>query len=150
MDNYDSYIAETIVLSKGSIALCYSPVNRIILTMVMIMKQHFDCGLRLRQLRQAKGLSQEELALEAEVTTAYVGQIERGIRNPTVLVVDKLCRAMRLSLSEFFQDFVPIEREEDYYLNQISQMLSGKSVEEKKAYLQLLQQVEEIQKLSNS
>lgn len=71
--------------------------------MVIIMKQYFDCGMRLKQLRKMRKMSQEALALEADVTTTYVGQIERGIRNPTVIVIDRLCQAMNLSPSDFFK-----------------------------------------------
>ena len=44
----------------------------------------------LRDLRHEKGWSQEEFAFEAKLHRTYVSDLERGARNPTITVVDKL------------------------------------------------------------
>ncbi|MCC6948640.1 MAG: helix-turn-helix transcriptional regulator [Bradyrhizobiaceae bacterium] len=49
----------------------------------------------VRQARKAVGLSQEELALEAEVDRTYVSQVERGKRNITIVVLARLARALK-------------------------------------------------------
>jgi transcriptional regulator with XRE-family HTH domain len=49
----------------------------------------------VRQVRTAIRLSQEELALEAEVDRTYVSQVERGKRNITIVVLARLARALR-------------------------------------------------------
>jgi transcriptional regulator with XRE-family HTH domain len=51
-------------------------------------------GRNLRSLRQAKGLSQEAFAEEAGLHRTYVSDLERGARNPSLTVVDKLARAL--------------------------------------------------------
>jgi len=51
-------------------------------------------GLNLRRLRTQKGWSQEEFAFEAGVHRTYVSGVERGIRNPTVLVLNELATAL--------------------------------------------------------
>lgn len=51
-------------------------------------------GDALREARQEKGLSQEELGLRTGVHRNYVGGIERGERSPTVLVVATLAEAL--------------------------------------------------------
>jgi transcriptional regulator with XRE-family HTH domain len=48
----------------------------------------------LKSLRQAKGLSQEAFAEEAGLHRTYVSDLERGARNPSLTVVDKLARAL--------------------------------------------------------
>ena len=48
----------------------------------------------LRQLRQDKGWSQEAFADEAGVHRTYISDLERGARNPTIMVVDKLATAL--------------------------------------------------------
>lgn len=48
----------------------------------------------LRQLRQEKGWSQETFADEAGLHRTYVSDLERGARNPTISVVDKLAAAL--------------------------------------------------------
>lgn len=47
-------------------------------------------GLNIRRLREAKGWSQEDYADRAGIHRTYVSDIERGRRNPTVTVVEKL------------------------------------------------------------
>jgi transcriptional regulator with XRE-family HTH domain len=49
----------------------------------------------VRQAREAAGLSQEQLALEAEVDRTYVSQVERAKRNITVVVLARLARALK-------------------------------------------------------
>jgi len=51
-------------------------------------------GANVRCLRQAKGLSQEAFADEAGIHRTYVSDIERGARNPTITVVERLAQAL--------------------------------------------------------
>lgn len=48
----------------------------------------------MRRLREAKDLSQEAFAHEAGIHRTYVSDIERGARNPTIMVLDKLARSL--------------------------------------------------------
>jgi transcriptional regulator with XRE-family HTH domain len=48
----------------------------------------------VRRARKAAGLSQEELAIEAQLDRTYISQVERGKRNITVVVLARLARAM--------------------------------------------------------
>ncbi len=56
----------------------------------------------LRELRVARGLSQERVALDAKVERGYVGAIERGEENPTVAMLDRLAKVLGIHVSEFF------------------------------------------------
>lgn len=56
----------------------------------------------LRKLRVARGISQEDLAVDAEIDRTYVSRLERGLENPTVVVLDKLARALEFDIAEFF------------------------------------------------
>ena len=49
-------------------------------------------GRNVRRLREAKGWSQEDYADRAGIHRTYVSDIERGRRNPTITVVEKLAR----------------------------------------------------------
>ena len=51
-------------------------------------------GRNVRRLREEKGLTQEALAHSADLTTRYVGGIERGRENPTVAVLGQLAAAL--------------------------------------------------------
>lgn len=59
-------------------------------------------GKRVRVLRQAKGLTQEALALDAEIDLTYLGGIERGRRNPTLLVIVGIARALDVPPQSLF------------------------------------------------
>ena len=51
-------------------------------------------GRNVRRYRELKGISQEELAFDAKLHRTYVSGVERGVRNPTVLIVAKLANAL--------------------------------------------------------
>lgn len=59
-------------------------------------------GTNLRQARLRRDVSQEVLAIEAGVAMNYVSGIERGIRNPTVKVLDRLAKVLGISVAELF------------------------------------------------
>ena len=60
-------------------------------------------GKNVRRLRLAKGLTQEQLAFEADLDLTYVGGIERGRRNPSLLVMARVAGALDVSLSELIE-----------------------------------------------
>ena len=60
-------------------------------------------GQNLRRLRTEKGLSQEEFAFQANIHRTYVSDIERGVRNPTIIVVDRLATALEVSASRLLE-----------------------------------------------
>ncbi|UGY22911.1 helix-turn-helix domain-containing protein [Bradyrhizobium septentrionale] len=49
----------------------------------------------IRRLRVARGLSQEVLAVDAEIDRTYVSRLERGLENPTVAVLERLAKGIR-------------------------------------------------------
>ncbi len=59
-------------------------------------------GNHVRSLRKKAGLSQEDVADKAEIHVTYLSGIERGLRNPTVLNLRRLARALGVSTKELF------------------------------------------------
>lgn len=57
-------------------------------------------GRNVRQLRQDRGLTQEQLAFEAALDLTYVGGIERGRRNPSLLVMARLAAALKVNIAD--------------------------------------------------
>lgn len=51
-------------------------------------------GRNVRMARAAKGITQEQLAFAADLDLTYVGGIERGTRNPSLLVLARLAAAL--------------------------------------------------------
>ena len=60
-------------------------------------------GKNVRRLREEKGLSQEAFAHEAGIHRTYVSDIERGARNPTILIVEKLAKRLGATAAELLK-----------------------------------------------
>ena len=61
-------------------------------------------GKNVRRLRQQKKLTQEQLAFEAKIDLTYVGGIERGKRNPSLLVMARIAEALGVHLTRLLGD----------------------------------------------
>jgi transcriptional regulator with XRE-family HTH domain len=61
-------------------------------------------GRNVRRVRQHRRLTQEQLAFEAEIDLTYMGGIERGKRNPSLLVMGRIADALSVSLPKLLQD----------------------------------------------
>ena len=56
-------------------------------------------GRNVRARREAKGMTQEQLALDAGMKRSYVSELERGLRNPTVRALERLALALEVEAS---------------------------------------------------
>ena len=63
-----------------------------------------DVGTRIRDLRDAKGWSQERLAEAAYVDRSYLAGIERGLRNPSIRSLLKIANALRVHMRDLFNE----------------------------------------------
>jgi CheY-like chemotaxis protein len=59
-------------------------------------------GNAIKTTRSALGMSQEELAARAGLHRTYISDVERGVRNPSIAIVEKLAQALKLSISALF------------------------------------------------
>lgn len=57
----------------------------------------------IREIREKKGLSQEELAKLSGISASHIGYIENGERQPTLLVMCKLADALKVSINELYE-----------------------------------------------
>jgi len=63
-----------------------------------------DIGVRIRYFRHLRGLSQEQLALQAGINTAFLGHLERGLKSPTITTLEKLVNALNITFEELFAE----------------------------------------------
>jgi transcriptional regulator with XRE-family HTH domain len=61
-------------------------------------------GRNVRRMRKQRGLTQEQLAFEAEIDLTYVGGIERGKRNPSLLVMARIANALSVALTKLLSE----------------------------------------------
>ena len=66
------------------------------------MNVKIKIGLRIKELRNAKGISQEALAGEANLDRTYINSVENGKRNISIENIEKISKALSCSLQEFF------------------------------------------------
>jgi len=59
-------------------------------------------GKHLRKLREERNLTQEELAHRANMHFTYIGQIERGLRNPSLINLHRLAKALKVDAGQLF------------------------------------------------
>lgn len=60
-------------------------------------------GRRVRAIRNRQGLSQEKLALAAGVDRSYMGQVERGEKNISLVYVEKIAGALGVPVVQLFR-----------------------------------------------
>lgn len=68
------------------------------------MNEKISVGERIRYYRTLKGMSQEALALEANINSAFVGHLERGLKSPTVTTLEKITDALGITMEELFSE----------------------------------------------
>ncbi len=61
-------------------------------------------GINIRKRRDVLGLSQEALAHESGIHRTYISGLERGIRNPTVTIVQSIAVALDISPSKLLEE----------------------------------------------
>lgn len=59
-------------------------------------------GLRIKELRIKSGISQEKLALKAELDRTYLAGVENRKRNPSIKTLEKILIALEISFGDFF------------------------------------------------
>ena len=63
-----------------------------------------DLGKTIRQMRNQKGLTQEELADRCELTKGYISQLENNLNSPSIATLTDILSALGSNLSEFFRE----------------------------------------------
>lgn len=61
-------------------------------------------GQRIREIRNTQGLSQEKLALKADIDRTYLAGVEQGKRNPSLKSLEKIVVALDVRFEELFKD----------------------------------------------
>jgi len=87
-----------------------------------------DIGNKIKELRVAKSLTQEELADRAELSKGFISQLERDLTSPSISTLEDILLCLGTSVSEFFTEDVEeqvVFRFDDYF-EKIDQELKNK------------------------
>jgi transcriptional regulator with XRE-family HTH domain len=60
-------------------------------------------GARLKKLRQDKGFTQEKFALKCGLHKNYIGMVERGERNPSLINIEVIAKGLEISISDLLK-----------------------------------------------
>ena len=96
-------------------------------------------GQKIRQLRKAKGLTQEQLAEKLDIDNKHLSRIEKGKHMPTYAVTKKLAEVLQFDIYNF--ENTPIEKidiPDPIYLKALKIFNSARSKKEKEYYLEAL------------
>jgi transcriptional regulator with XRE-family HTH domain len=67
-----------------------------------------DCkakiGLRIKELRELKAMSQKDLAYASDLDRSYIASVENGQRNISIVNIEKIANSLKISLKEFFNN----------------------------------------------
>ncbi len=77
-----------------------------------------ELGIKIKELRLKKGLTQEELASRCELTKGYISQLENDLTSPSIATLNDILTTLGTSLNEFFSDDEYeqiVFKEEDYF-----------------------------------
>ena len=95
---------------------------------------------RVRDMRQLRGISQEQLALKAGINVSFLGQIERSTKKPTIDTIDKLLGALDISYREFF-DFESDINQSSAIIDKIIYELKPRPIEEQQLIYDLMRKI---------
>jgi transcriptional regulator with XRE-family HTH domain len=99
-------------------------------------------GARIKQLREGVDLTQAQLAERVRLETAYISQIERGVRIPTLLVLDRIAAALKVDLVRLFQGGRAAK--EDALLGEVRALLDRWDPKKRRAVLSALRALAEL------
>lgn len=83
----------------------------------------FEIGSRIRAQRKKCGLSQEKLAELSGLNTSYIGQIERGDKNPSIETVYRIAKALEIELASLFENITTINNHQNQYPQSVYSMM---------------------------
>jgi transcriptional regulator with XRE-family HTH domain len=97
-------------------------------------------GNRLRQIRAELEITQEELALKCDMQPSHIGQLERGIKSPTLETLYKIASGINIDVSDLvnFRETLEVPNNYDEQTNKIIAQVQKMSVTEKKRILTIV------------
>lgn len=95
-------------------------------------------GQRIRELRNERHMSQEELSFKAGISPAHLGQIERSTKNPTIDTIAKIATALDVPVATLFTVDSVSAPPQNAIIGKINAQLLSMSEEEQKDILRII------------
>ena len=104
----------------------------------------FEIGSRIKSQRKKNNLSQEKLALLSGLNTSYIGQIERGDKNPSFEIVYKIAKALNINISSLFENLMISDEHKNPYPQAVYSMMLECSEEKCKKIFEIVSIISDI------
>lgn len=98
----------------------------------------FEVGSRIKSQRKKHGISQEKLAELSGLNTSYIGQIERGDKNPSIETVYKIAKSLNISLASLFENLTTTDGIESQYPQAVYSMMLECDEEKRKKIFDII------------
>lgn len=95
-----------------------------------------ELGKKLREACNKAGLTQEALAEKADIGVMYLGEIERGVKMPSMRIFIKLIEALDVSADYILRDELPSGKE--YVLNEVTEKIAVLTPQQRKGAVEIL------------
>lgn len=95
-------------------------------------------GIRIREQRTERHMSQEELAFKAGISPAHLGQIERALKNPTIDTIAKIAAALDIPIAALFTMDTMVNTPHNATLGKINAQLLSMNEDEQKDILRII------------
>ncbi len=95
-------------------------------------------GQRIRELRCARHMSQEELSFKSGISAAHLGQIERGLKSPTIHTIGKIATALGVPSAMLFSLDQPTPLPQNTTIEKIVAQLNSMSEPEQQDILRII------------
>lgn len=95
-----------------------------------------ELGIKLREARNKAGYTQEQLAEKADIGVMYLGEIECGVKMPSMKIFIKLVEALDVSADYILRNELPSGKE--FVLDEITERLAGLTPNQRKAAVDIL------------
>lgn len=106
-------------------------------------------GTRIRNYRLLRSMTQEELAEKAEVHHTYIGQVERGEKNLTIVTLEKILFALNVSFTEFFEH-LDFSQSKENTASQCYDIIASKTPAQQEKIYRILCDLDELIKQYNT
>ena len=99
---------------------------------------------RLRDQREAAGLTQALVAERADINASYVGLLERGEREPSLTTLLGLCDAVELSPVDLFSNTAPASRQEPREVTQLRSIIASWSQRQRTSLVRIAKELDKV------
>lgn len=107
-------------------------------------KSAYLVGERIRRFREEQNMSQEELAFESDIHSAYIGKIERGEKCPTIETLYKISKGLNIPISvltDIDNYYNPTEEIDKIFKVRLENAMSGLNYDQLESIVKIVEEI---------